>query len=74
MSRWQRRLEVAQHDVGLEVVGRRGRVPLDLLEVPGLDAELLRELEGHKPCKPCVSALNTFSLLAYDLCSHGQSR
>ena len=37
-------------------------------------AELLRELEGHKPCKPCVSALNTFSLLAYDLCSHGQSR
>ena len=46
MSRWQRRLEVAQHDVGLEVVGRRGRVPLDLLEVPGLDAELLRELDA----------------------------
>ena len=47
-SRWQRRLEVAQHDVGLEVVGRRGRVLLDLLEVPGLDAELLRELDAAR--------------------------
>ncbi len=28
------------------MVGRRGRVPLDLLEVPGLDAELLRELDA----------------------------